>query len=103
MIAMDTWVIIWVRQHTDYPTITVNIASEEIARRMAREMLDAGHTDDLLVCSVKELRNVRAVFRSGDIDRNRSCCECGETYTCDLSFGSGDNSVYCSKCRPPSA
>lgn len=99
MIPLDTWVIIWVRPHTEYPTITSNINDEKSAREMARLMLDSGKTDDLIVCSVKELRNVRAVFRSGDIDRDRACCDCGESYTCDLSMGSGDDPVHCPMCR----
>lgn len=95
---LDCWVIVWVRPHTDYPTMTSNIADEACARQMARAMLDNGHTTDILaVCPAEALRRVGgSVFNSKDIDRDRWCCE---SYVCDLSNGSGDDPVFCPKCR----
>lgn len=97
---LDCWVIVWVRPHADYPTITSNIANEECARQMARVMLDEGHTTDILaVCPAEALRYVTgSVFNSTDLDRNRTCCECCEPYVCDLSHGSKDDPVFCPAC-----
>jgi hypothetical protein len=56
----EAWVIIWVRAYTDYPTMTSNIASEEIAREMVRGMLaDAKVAELITVCPASKLRDLR--------------------------------------------
>ena len=66
---------------------------------MARAMLDDGHTTDILaVCSAESLRRAPSVFRSSDMDYDRPCCECGNSYVCDLSVGSMDDPVFCPRC-----
>jgi len=53
----DGWVIVWVREHTDYPTMTTNIADGELARRMADEMVRQGH-EIVAVCPAGRLRTL---------------------------------------------
>lgn len=94
---LQGWVIVWVREHTDYPTITSNIADESLARQQARAMADKG-LDVLAVCDAESLRRLPSIFRSCDVDRNRHCCECSKRYTCDLSDRK-DGPVWYPECR----
>lgn len=52
----DSWVIIWYRAYTTYPTMTSNIADERAALEMAKEMKENPQVASLVcVCCVAEL------------------------------------------------